>query len=281
MDNFANILWQGLSERYKQQRLTHAQLIYGDEDDSLKQVLQNLATLLLCTNHACGSCQACRLVADDMHPDWFKLQPEKPGSMIKVDQIRELQSLVYTSPQLGHQRFIMIESADKMNKAAANALLKMLEEPPAGVYFVLIAKQLSTIPATIISRCQLWRRPNTGHALDNYFDQIGYDPLQFSADLDNLLNQCESACALAVKWSTQEDFHQLMLFLYAFHAHIIKIKLLNQQYTPFSSLINQLTLPNLFQQLDKINGIIKNLNHTINVNQLLALEYLLLGYKDE
>ena len=89
------------------------------------------------------------------HPDVEWIKPEKNGGAIKIDQIRELQNTAYLTPQRARYRLIVIEAADRMNTASANALLKILEEPAQHTVFILIAQQLSTVLPTILSRCQI------------------------------------------------------------------------------------------------------------------------------
>lgn len=90
---------------------------------------------------------------------------------ITVDQIRQMQSRLVTRPTLGARRAIVIDAADDMEKGAVNALLKSLEEPPAGTYFLLIAHQLGRLLPTVRSRCLIMRfsplgSEDVGRALD-------------------------------------------------------------------------------------------------------------------
>lgn len=287
--------WRLFLKNHAANKLSHAQLLCSPNALKLEQISIKLSCLLLCQGESkpCQHCQSCHLVAMNAHPDLTCVQPDKEGGVIKIDQIRALQSTIYTSTQLGGQRVVIINPAEKMNHAGANALLKMLEEPPSGVFFLLLANHISTIPVTILSRCQQWRL--SGHdtdaadyltygrnyAADSHMGKVFHDKSLFINDLNELINNRLSVCSVAAKWVAY-DFHALLCFFYLLHAQLIQIKLLNRQDTghqsPEFSLANQVTLPDLFLQLDKINGIIKKLNHTISVNQLLALENLLIGY---
>ena len=140
--------------------LSHALLFYGLDPHEDNYFLLYLSAILLCANpkkKPCQQCQACQLVFSNTHPDLTLIKPEKKISSIKIESIRDLYELIYLSPQLGLQRVVIIQSAEKMNVAASNALLKLLEEPPNNVYFLLQASQLSTILPTVLSRCQIWR----------------------------------------------------------------------------------------------------------------------------
>lgn len=82
---------------------------------------------------------------------------------ISVGQIRAMQQRLNTRPTLGDRRAIIIDPADDMEKGASNALLKSLEEPPRGTYFLLVAHQPARLLPTIRSRCRTLRFPNVGH----------------------------------------------------------------------------------------------------------------------
>lgn len=96
-------------------------------------------------------CPSCRKIAGDLHPDLIWVKPD--GAFIKLDQVRELRKRVQFRPFEGAWRIIVIESAEKLREEAANALLKMLEEPPRQNVFILLTLESQKLPATILSRC--------------------------------------------------------------------------------------------------------------------------------
>ena len=107
------------------------------------------------------------------HPDILKLQPLPDGDdeerkrtegkpfkatrSIKIIQVRELQRRLNTRPTLGERRTVIIDAADDLEREGANALLKCLEEPPAGTMFLLVAHRIGRLQATIRSRCRVLR----------------------------------------------------------------------------------------------------------------------------
>src|SRR5690606_39097899 len=82
-------------------------------------------------------------------------KPYQRKRNISIEQIRAMQQRLTTRPTLGDRRVIVIDPADDLEKSAANALLKSLEEPPQGSYFLLIAHRLGRLLPTIRSRCRL------------------------------------------------------------------------------------------------------------------------------
>jgi DNA polymerase-3 subunit delta' len=127
-----------------------------------------LATLirasLLCEQSeagmACGQCKGCRLLASGSHPDSRIVAPEKAGKTIRVEQVRDMLSTCMETGVRGGHRVITIAPAHAMNTSASNALLKVLEEPPAGVFFLLLTDRGSKLLPTIKSRCWWLRIPH-------------------------------------------------------------------------------------------------------------------------
>ncbi len=155
-----NEQWQRLMEMQQQDRLPHAILFCGPDGIGLKKFAQTAAMQLLClsknpeNNHACGRCQSCQLYSAGNHPDLSLIEPEETGKQLKIAQVRELIEYVALKSFSGKQKIAIIEPADAMNRATANALLKTLEEPPSQSMLFLLSHIPSKLPITIRSRCQ-------------------------------------------------------------------------------------------------------------------------------
>ena len=148
----------------RRQNMPHAVLLTGPEGTGKGHFAAIIANSLLCSKpsvdrFACGECQSCQLLAANTHPDFYRITLEsnadgKPAKDIKVEQIRQLiQSLAQTS-QLGGIKLAIIDPAERMNRNAANSLLKTLEEPTADTLLILLAAQPSRLLPTVRSRCQ-------------------------------------------------------------------------------------------------------------------------------
>ena len=155
--------WARLQARRQRQALPHALLLCGPRGLGKRDFLRRFVRGLLCqkTNDgdACGACRSCFLLDAGTHPDYVSLSYglRKDGvqrSEIVVDQIRELSARLATSSQFGGWQIASIDPADAMNTAAANALLKTLEEPASQTMLILLADEPWRMPATIRSRCQ-------------------------------------------------------------------------------------------------------------------------------
>jgi DNA polymerase-3 subunit delta' len=136
------------------ERIAHAYLFYGMEGIGKRTVAAVFAGALNCreANPPCGVCLSCRKAAHKTHPDIITIQAE--GQFIKIGAVKALQEQMTFRPREGRRRVFILEEADRMNAAAANALLKTLEEPSAGNILLLTTSRPHTLPMTILSRCQ-------------------------------------------------------------------------------------------------------------------------------
>ncbi|MDR1057804.1 MAG: DNA polymerase III subunit delta' [Coxiellaceae bacterium] len=153
-------MWQYLVDQRNIGKLPHALLIQGLPGVGKTVLAKNLAALLLCqkslgNNIFCGECSSCILLQADNHPDFILVQPEEQRKAIKIDQIREIIVELNNTSHQGGMKVVIIESAELLGIAAANALLKTLEEPATGTLLVLISSYPLLLPATIRSRCQM------------------------------------------------------------------------------------------------------------------------------
>lgn len=157
-------LWDGLRARIDAQRFPHALLLTGPVGLGKRDLAQALVARLLCPSpgadgRACGSCRGCMLLGAGTHPDRVLVQLEarddgKLRTEITIDQVRALGERFAARPGFGGWQVGLIDPADRMNTAAANALLKTLEEPAANTALILVADEPARLPATIRSRCQ-------------------------------------------------------------------------------------------------------------------------------
>ena len=144
----------------QEDRIPHAMLFCGTDGVGKSLVAEALAAAILCHapvhNQACGHCKACRALAAGTHPDFFQIQPEsetKAAPAIRIEAVRKLQEEIARIPLLSERRVVIMQEADKMNEAAANCLLKTIEEPSGQIVFILLTSRPSALLDTIISRC--------------------------------------------------------------------------------------------------------------------------------
>lgn len=168
-------LWDALFARAD--TMPHALLIAGPAGAGKSELAQAIAQRLLCERasgqqEACGECDACRWFAAGNHPDYRFVAPgsdeldDAPGegeeaaepgkrpTQIRVEQIRALADFANIGAVRAGARVVVIDPAEAMNHHTANALLKLLEEPPSRVQFVLVSDAPRRLLPTILSRCR-------------------------------------------------------------------------------------------------------------------------------
>ena len=151
----------------------HALLVHGPRGIGKHALALNFAQALLCEapradGLACGECPGCRYAIAGQHPDFMRLElmliDPDDGTLatvetIGIDRVRALTEFVQLTSHRQRAKVAVIAPAERMNAAAANALLKTLEEPPPGTYLILVSDQPGRVPATILSRCRKLAAP--------------------------------------------------------------------------------------------------------------------------
>jgi len=254
---------------WKQNRLPHALLLAGAKGMGKQQFSQQLTAMLLCekpdeNGQACGQCKSCHLLRNNNHPDFLSVEAVESGQ-IKIEQnlkkgdspqIREAVEFCNLTSNYGQYKIVQICPAEGINRNAANALLKTLEEPPEKTLLLLICHNRMQLLPTIRSRCQLidFSRPDQ-HLTKQWVEQhlekqmIDADLLLYLSngaplaaltlaekwetrtvifqDFKLLLSTKEEPLALVENWLKQET-KQLLAWLISWTEDLIRIKLMTQ-----------------------------------------------------
>lgn len=162
-----------------QNRIPQALLVMGGKGLGKHRLVNSFAQSLLCMQRTeaaeyCGHCRSCILFSAQTHPDYLYLAPEETGKVIGIDVIRQLTAKLALKPQFDGHRVVVINPAEALNNASANAFLKYLEEPSERTSLLLISNAPAKLLATIKSRCQqlLIDTPNS-MALKEWLQQQG------------------------------------------------------------------------------------------------------------
>ncbi|WP_428945835.1 DNA polymerase III subunit delta' [Pantoea sp. FN060301] len=135
----------------------HALLIQALPGMGDASLVWGISRWLMCQRRdglkSCGTCHACQLMQAHTHPDWYKLEPEKGKSSLGIDAVRSVTEKLYHHAQQGGAKVVWLPDAAQLTEAAANALLKTLEEPPANTWFLLSSQAPAKLLATLRSRC--------------------------------------------------------------------------------------------------------------------------------
>ncbi len=241
--------WLAVSSALVQQKLAHAVLLVGPRGAGKRHFAALLAQALLCgarnaDGSPCGRCQSCTLARAGTHPDLFRLEKEEGSKVVKVDDLRGFNRRVFLTPQLGNGLVGIIDPVDGLNRSSANALLKSLEEPPAGAHILLVGERWMSLPATLRSRCLILRfaLPAADEVAAALADaKTDLDPLlqplraRFNPDVRTHMEWSESLAAvcsgredpvgLAERWhKLEERLPELLQWLQSCTADLIKLQ---------------------------------------------------------
>jgi DNA polymerase-3 subunit delta' len=219
-------------------RLPHAMLLVGPPGIGKRALAEHFAQALLCesphtSGHPCGQCGACRWFTEGNHPDYRAVIPEvlqpdpelaaaadegavpepgtarskaAPSKVIKIGQIRALDSFFNVGTHRAGRRLLLVYPADALNTDAANALLKVLEEPPQATHFLLVTSRPSDVLPTIRSRCARMTigQPDTAMVMTWLQEQGVQDPL-------GALAEAGGAPLDAAMDKPHADFHDILI----------------------------------------------------------------------
>ncbi|WP_109078071.1 DNA polymerase III subunit delta' [Aggregatibacter kilianii] len=181
-------VYQKITQAFEEALGHHALLIRADNGLGAEQLCTLLAQRLMCLTPKgaapCGTCHACHLMQASSHPD-FHLIASIENKDIGVDQIRAMNEQATQHAQQNGNKVIYIEQAHRLTEAAANAILKTLEEPRPNTYFILQCDMQKALLPTIYSRCQVWNilPPETAVAVQWLQSQTSAETSEISTAL--------------------------------------------------------------------------------------------------
>jgi len=263
---------------------------------------------------ACDHCASCHKIDKDLHPDLMWVTSD--GAFIKLDQIRDLRKRVRFRPFEGAWRVIVIQDAQKLRDESANALLKMLEEPPGRNIFILLVLEPQMLLPTVVSRCCHMRfQPLAEDWIEQHLIDTHLMPadrareiaqlaegsmerakwlveenriLQWQQVLGNILNLPKMSMieffGLMARWSQKsEDLEQDLECIKLWLRDVI-LSRLTSDYRPSLAVdeipkgIQNASVQHLFSLYDQIEEAVQNLRR--NANKQLTLEGVCLAIKD-
>jgi DNA polymerase III, delta subunit len=175
------------AQRQSAQGLLHpAYLFVGNEQELLEHSI-SLLQKTFCNNSGCSVCIICRKIQEQQHESVQWLMPEKQYA---IEDLKVIFSTIAFALEHDEHYYFVIQKADHLTTSCANALLKSLEEPPAGYHFILLAQRMEHILPTIKSRC-LMQAIGMGNAISAhtalmpFFTTTAFqDPLAFAKELE-------------------------------------------------------------------------------------------------
>lgn len=179
--------------------LSHAIILECSDTSLADSVARKIASYAVCEHKNIDNCECsnCKKALAGIHPDVLEFCPESANKSLPVDVIRSIRKSAYTKPNEASCKIFILKSCDNMSNSSANALLKVLEEPPAGVMFILTCESCASLLDTIKSRCNIF-------SLDQGKNQILVDSKPYLIAIDIL------------KAMAKKDESELMIALSAF-----------------------------------------------------------------
>jgi DNA polymerase-3 subunit delta' len=169
-------VYKALEERYLDKRLHHGLLICAEQGAGKGHFSTHLANTILCQNNqagVCGQCQSCALFEAGSHPDFIQLFPEKT---VGIDAVRQAIQTLTGKSYLSGAQILVIHQAHLMTTAAANALLKTLEEPTLSTYLFLLTEAPQQLLPTVLSRVEKVALPSASSSeLLSWLHKEGFD----------------------------------------------------------------------------------------------------------
>lgn len=296
-----------------------AVIVSGAVGTGKNELMRQMAAGLVCRkleNGHCGNCQNCTLFEQGYHPDVHIVAPEK--NVVKVKMIRELTEFFTSTPHCSDFKIAVIRQANSMNTAAANALLKVLEEPPSRGILFLVTDTMHQLMPTIKSRCIVldvslssdekkallaWVNQNNDYdqqAIKDALVLTDFQPLtaleflhndqwqSFNAQLDAIYRVLanEAPVSSTAKEMLENQHSELWTFLQRYLIQLLKTDFNQAQQQIFTSHpLNQLLkkTPKVIHIIIKIADLIQQfmLNLNTQIKAQLMLESMLVDIKNE
>ena len=241
----------------------------------------------------CGECHQCEVIESGNFPEIEIIKPD--GQWIKKEQLQKLQKEFETKPLIGNKRIYIIQNAERLNKSAANSILKFLEEPEGSIIAILLTDNIYSILTTIRSRCQILRLKQTINKQESELDKIKQiinnetmdeEKINKVVELVNYYekNHLNTLLYFGKLWNdyikTKDEMYSSFEIMTLYYKDILNSKL-NKQLEIFeqSESINQIAEKNTINQICTKINIITNLKEKIkyNANTGLLMDKLIIS----
>lgn len=264
-DNFKSGSVQALENAMKNGRLPHGIVIESTQPQLLQQYIKKLSKWAVCkeSNKPCDACSQCKKVETENHPDIYTAQLAGKTEVVNVDEIRKICNDAYIKPNEAETKVYIIPNADKMQIQAQNAFLKVLEEPPQNILFILCCTSAQQLLLTIRSRVTVYKLGFD--AIDDENAQRATKKAQQIAKALTVTKGYELLCATLFtdRVFAKNVLERLLLIVNS----AVKAKVANINCNDVEQLLaDSLSTQNLIDILDIITTAEASLNSNINMN---------------
>lgn len=168
--DLSNSVEKSISAAMHSKRFPHAVILEGGKAEERMALAKKIAAALVCSSGGivpCGACSACRKAAADSHADILVYSVEDKAKAFKVDIVREIRGKAYIVPNEADRKVFILENSHTMGNEGQNAILKILEEPPSYVNFILLCSTKSGFLPTVLSRSTVYNLGQASAAEDD------------------------------------------------------------------------------------------------------------------
>lgn len=277
--NTENAVEKSLFSALCTRRFPHAAILEGASPDERMQLAKKIAAALVCTGSEvpCGVCPDCRKAAADSHADILIFSVEDKPKAFKVDMVRDIRSKAYIVPNEADRKVFILENSHTMGVEGQNAILKILEEPPSYVNFILLCSSKSGFLPTVLSRSAVY---NLGQASASDNDSVPREKILEAAKSVAFSltshSDYETVKAAAVFEKDSALFRETLPVIQEIFAAALRIKYNAAEETEFGDVPTELSqklsrrsLLELVEAADAIMSSLKlNANHNLTVTAL-------------
>lgn len=298
LDDYALVqplAYKMLKNTIKKNRCSHAYIIETNGTLEALEFSISFSKYLFCpfnytNNEKCGNCNQCHQIDNRNYLELKIIEPD--GLWIKKDQVKEIEHEFREKSLLGNKKIYIINHADKMNVAAANTILKFLEEPENDIIALLIVDNIYNLLPTIISRCQII--PLKAKNLENNYNiaERNISQEELNEKIDNCIKfisyfekyKLDAICKINSLWSKsfkeKENFILGLTIMIDFYKAVLdyKLNIKNENFSFQSEVIKEIEKNNTINNIcDKINVIFKAREKVkFNANSALIMDKLII-----
>ncbi len=265
-----------LSSAIALKKLPHAVIITGASVDERLSLAKYISASFLCqnvTSEPCFSCVGCKKIFDNIHPDVSVFEREKDKKEFSVKLVRDfIKPNAFIKPNEAEGRVFIIKDGETMNVSAQNALLKILEEPPKNVKFIILTESLSFMLETIRSRCTVYQLP-----ISEESDEVKEKANELASQLALSLlshNEYDFMSKTGVFEKDKELFSLVLKSMQVIFRDALAIKtnspLINGDVETSNKLASSLGVTNLIKLVKKTDELSQLINKNANYSLLLT-----------
>ncbi|MBQ8782926.1 MAG: hypothetical protein IJZ57_04055 [Clostridia bacterium] len=274
--NLTDALRSEIESAVKNRRIPHAIIILAGDFQSRIDLATYLSAASLCIDEhsfPCGECRVCKKIFSGIHPDVQYYEREKDKKEFSVKIVREsIKPDAFVKPNEADGRVFIIKDAETMNPSAQNAFLKILEEPPKGVRFILCCDNSASMLETIRSRATVYSLLK-----DNESDEDDEKSLKLAVELANALtstNEYEFMSKTGVFEKDKELLKKVISKMQVLCRDALAVKnssiILSGEKDCAYKLASSLSVKNLINLIGKLNELSDSINKNANLNLLIT-----------